>query len=52
MYAVKKLNDEDLVKIIERFKSVIININFFSHPLFHLFIGIYYDKSKLFNYLL
>jgi hypothetical protein len=50
MYAVKKLNGENLVKIIKWFRSVIININFLSHPLFHLFIGTYYNKSKLFNY--
>jgi hypothetical protein len=50
MYAVKKLNGEDLVKIIEGFRSVIININFLSHPLLHLFIDIYYDKFKPFNY--
>jgi hypothetical protein len=50
MYAVKKLDGEDLVKIIEGFRSVIININFLSHPLLYLFIGIYYDKSKPFNY--
>jgi hypothetical protein len=50
MYAVKKLNGEDLVKRIERFRSVIININFISNPLLHLFIDIYYDKSKPFNY--
>jgi hypothetical protein len=50
MYAVKKLNGEDLVKITEGFRSVIININFLSYPLLHLFIGIYYDKSKPFNY--
>jgi hypothetical protein len=50
MYAVKKLNGEDLVKITEGFRFVIININFLSYPLLHLFIGIYYDKSKLFNY--
>jgi hypothetical protein len=50
MYAVKKLNGKDLVKIIEGFRSVIININFLSHPLLHLFIDIYYDKSKPFNY--
>jgi hypothetical protein len=52
LHAVKKLNGEDLVKIIKGFRYVIININFLSHPLLHLFIGIYYDKSKLFNYLL
>jgi hypothetical protein len=28
MYAVKKLNGEDLIKIIEGFRYVIININF------------------------
>jgi hypothetical protein len=50
MYVVKNLNDEDLVKKIEGFGSVIININFLSYPLLHLFIDIYYDKSKLFNY--
>jgi hypothetical protein len=50
MYAVIKLNGDDLVKIIEGFRSVIININFLSHPLIHLFISIYYDKSKPFNY--
>jgi hypothetical protein len=50
MYAIIKLNGEDLVKIIEGFRSIIININFFSHPLLHLFISIYYDKSKPFNY--
>jgi hypothetical protein len=34
MYAIKKLNDKDLIKIIERFKSVIINIKAFAlHPL-------------------
>jgi hypothetical protein len=49
MYAVKKLNVEDLVKIIEGFRFVIININFISHPLLHLFIDIYYDKSKPFH---
>jgi hypothetical protein len=27
LYAVKKLNDEDLTKVIEEFKSVIINTN-------------------------
>jgi hypothetical protein len=56
LYAiVKKLNDEDLIKVIEGFRSIIININFLFHPLLHLFIGIYYDKSKpcnYFNYLL
>jgi hypothetical protein len=46
MYAVIKLNGKDLVKIIEGFRCVIININFLSHPLLHLFINIYYDKSK------
>jgi hypothetical protein len=50
MYVVKKLNGENLVKIIEGFRFVIININFLSHPLFHLFIDIYYDKSKSLNY--
>ena len=50
MYAVKKLNGENLVKIIEGFRFVIININFLSYLLFHLFISIYYDKFKLFNY--
>jgi hypothetical protein len=50
MYAVKKLNGEDLVKIIKGFRFVIININFLSHPLLYLFIDIYYDKSKLLNY--
>jgi hypothetical protein len=62
MYVVKKLNGKDLVKIIEGFRSVIININFLSHSLLHLFIAfiminlnhsitsiIYYDKSPLFN---
>jgi hypothetical protein len=52
MYAIKKLNCDDLVKVIEGFRSVIININFLSHLLLHLFIGIYYDKSKPLNYLL
>ena len=47
---VKKLNGRDLVKIIEEFRSVIININFLFYPLLHLFISIYYDKSKPFNY--
>jgi hypothetical protein len=58
MYAVKKLNGEDLIKIIEGFRYVIININF---SLIHYFIYllifimrnlnlsitsiIYYDKS-------
>jgi molybdenum cofactor biosynthesis enzyme MoaA len=50
MYAVKKLNDDDLVKIIEWFRSVIININFISYPLLHLFIDVYYDKSKPLHY--
>ena len=50
MYAVKNLNGEDLVKIIKGFRFIIININFFSHSLLHLFIGIYYDKFKTFNY--
>ena len=50
LYAVKKLNGEDLIKVIEGFKFVIININFLSHPSLHLFIGIYYDKYKSFNY--
>jgi hypothetical protein len=50
MYVVKKLNDEDLIKIIEGFRSAIININFIFHSLLHLFIDIYYDKSKPFNY--
>jgi hypothetical protein len=49
-YTVKKLNGKNLVKIIERFRSVKININFFSHSLLHLFIDIYYDKFKPFNY--
>ena len=47
MYAVKNLNGNDLVKLIEGFRSVIININFLSYPLLYLFIDIYYDKSKL-----
>ena len=50
LHTIIKLNGEDLVKIIEGFRSVIININFFSHPLLHSFISIYYDKSKPFNY--
>jgi hypothetical protein len=58
MYAVKKLNGENLVKIIEGFKYLIININFFPiHYLIYLLIFIminlnpsitfiiYYDKS-------
>ena len=48
---IKKLNSENLIKIIEQFKSVIINTNFLFYPLLNLFIGIYYDKSKSFNYL-
>ena len=45
----KKLNGEDLIKIIEGFISVLININFLSHSLLYLFIDIYYDKSKPFQ---
>jgi hypothetical protein len=62
-YAVKKLNGENLIKIIEEFRSVIININFFFliyyfiyllifiminvNPLITLII--YYDKFLPFN---
>jgi hypothetical protein len=52
MYVIKKLNGEDLIKIIEGFKYIIININFLSHLLLYLFISIYFDKFKPFNYLL
>jgi hypothetical protein len=58
MYAVKKLNGEDLIKIIEGFRYVIININFslihyFIYLLIFIMINlnpsitsiIYYDKS-------
>jgi hypothetical protein len=57
MYAVKKLNGKDLVKIIEGFRYVIININFsfiyyFIYLLIFIMINlnpsiisiIYYDK--------
>jgi hypothetical protein len=50
LHTIKKLNGDDLVKIIKEFRFVIININFLSYQLLHLFIDIYYDKSKLFNY--
>jgi hypothetical protein len=50
LHAVKKLNCDNLVKIIEGFRFIIININFLSHLLLHLFIDIYYDKFKPFNY--
>jgi hypothetical protein len=40
MNVLKKLNDEYLVKIIKRFRYVIINIIFF-YSLFYLFIDIY-----------
>jgi hypothetical protein len=58
MYAVKKLNGEDLVKIIEGFRYIIMNINFslihyFIYLLIFIMINInhsiisiiYYDKS-------
>ena len=50
MNVVKKLNSKNLINIIEEFRSVIININFFSHLLFYLFIDIYYNKFKSLNY--
>jgi hypothetical protein len=50
IHTAKKLNGEDLIKVIEGFRSVIINTNFLFHPSLHLFIGIYYNKSKPFNY--
>jgi hypothetical protein len=56
------VNDGDLIKVIEGFKSVIINTNFLFHPLliyllvfiminlnFSITLIIYYDKSKSFN---
>jgi hypothetical protein len=48
IHTIKKLNSEDLIKVIEGFRSILININFLFHPLLHLFIGIYYNKSKPF----
>jgi hypothetical protein len=58
MYVIKKLNGEDLIKIIEGFRYVIININFslihyFIYLLIFIMINlnlsitsiIYYDKS-------
>jgi hypothetical protein len=60
--AVKKLNSENLIKVIEEFISVIINTNFlFIHHFIYLLVFIiininisitlmiYYDKSKPFN---
>ena len=49
-HAVRKFQGEDLTKIIERHRSVIINTNFFFYPSLHLFISIYYDKSGPLNY--
>ena len=62
MCTIKKLNDKNLVKIIKRFRSIIININFlFYHYFIYLLtfitinlnplitLLIYYNKSSLFN---
>ena len=49
IYAVKKSKGNDLTKVIEGYKFVIINTNFFFHPSLYLFISIYYDKSEPFN---
>ena len=42
IHTVKKLNSENLIKVSEGFRSVIINTNFLFHSSLHLFIGIYY----------
>jgi hypothetical protein len=44
LHTIKKLNGDDLVKIIKEFRSKIL---IFFYQLLHLFIDIYYDKSKL-----
>ena len=46
---VKKLNDENLIKIIEEFKFIIINTNKQMKQWMKKKIGIYYDRFKPFN---
>jgi hypothetical protein len=45
----KKLDDEDFIKIIEGFKCVVINTNFIFHQLLYFFIDINYNRSLPFK---